>query len=100
MTGNRLDGVAIVTGGGQGLGRAYALALAGAGAKVAVCDLKADGAERVAGEIRAAGGKAEAITVDVSDRASAESRLTATQRPVPAVAAQSSAAPAAAPMTF
>ena len=31
--------VAIVTGGGRGLGRAYALRLAGLGANVAICDL-------------------------------------------------------------
>ncbi len=70
----RLDGkVAIVTGaGGRGnsIGRAYALGLAEAGASVIVADLNAQGAQGVADEIVAAGGKAAAVPVDVSDEAS------------------------------
>jgi NAD(P)-dependent dehydrogenase (short-subunit alcohol dehydrogenase family) len=52
--------VAIVTGGGRGLGRAYALGLADQGAAVLVNDLDEDAAKAVAGEITAAGGRAVA----------------------------------------
>ena len=67
------DKTAIVTGSGQGIGEAYARALAGEGANVVVADLNTAGAERVAGEITAAGGSALAVTVDVSDPASTQS---------------------------
>jgi NAD(P)-dependent dehydrogenase (short-subunit alcohol dehydrogenase family) len=67
----RLDGkVAVVTGaGGRGnsIGRAYALGFANAGASVVVADLNKDGAQVVADEIIAAGGKAIAVGCDVSN---------------------------------
>jgi NAD(P)-dependent dehydrogenase (short-subunit alcohol dehydrogenase family) len=70
----RLDGkVAVVTGaGGRGnsIGRAYAMGLAAAGAAVAVADLNGAGAQAVADEIVAAGGKAVGVQVDVADEAS------------------------------
>ena len=70
----RLDGkVAIVTGaGGRGnsIGRAYAMGLVDAGASVVVADLNGEGAQKVADEITAAGGKAVAVQVDVADEAS------------------------------
>src|SRR5947209_7728414 len=66
----RLDGkVAVVTGaGGRGnsIGRAYAHGLAKAGAAVVVADLNGDGAKAVADEIKAAGGKAIGVGVDIT----------------------------------
>ncbi len=60
--------VALVTGGGQGIGRAIALRLAQDGADVAVADLDRGKAEEVAGEIRALGRRSTVIVSDVSDR--------------------------------
>ena len=53
--------VAIVTGGGSGIGESVAKALAAAGAKVVATDIKLDAAQRVASEIEAAGGTASAF---------------------------------------
>ena len=69
------DRVAVITGGGRGLGRSYALLLASRGAKIVVDDpggsLKGEGvdtgpAEDVAREIRALGGQAVACTASVA----------------------------------
>ena len=65
-----LDGkVAIVTGGGSGLGRASATALAAAGARVVVGDVDDDGAAATVEAIQSAGGEAIAQRVDVADQA-------------------------------
>ena len=65
----RIDGeTAFVTGAGGGLGRISAIALAGAGASVAVTDIDGDAAERVAAEIREAGGIAQPFQLDVAER--------------------------------
>jgi NAD(P)-dependent dehydrogenase (short-subunit alcohol dehydrogenase family) len=57
-----MDGkVAIVTGGGSGLGEAIGKALAQRGVKVVLSDINLIGAERVAAEIGAAGGTASAV---------------------------------------
>jgi NAD(P)-dependent dehydrogenase (short-subunit alcohol dehydrogenase family) len=61
------DKVAIVTGGGSGIGRAAARRLAAEGALVAVVDIDGTRAEAVAGEIVEAGGTARAVTADVGD---------------------------------
>lgn len=58
--------VAIVTGGGGEIGGAIARRFAADGASVLVTDLKLDAAEKVAAEIRAAHGKAQAFAVDVT----------------------------------
>lgn len=70
--------IAIVTGAGSGIGRASALLLAQRGAAVAVADLAGDRAEQVAQEIRAAGGRALAVTVDVANEAQIERMIAAT----------------------
>jgi len=59
--------VGIITGAGGGIGQAYAEALAREGAAVVVADINVEGAERVAAGIRAEGGTALAVPVDVSD---------------------------------
>jgi NAD(P)-dependent dehydrogenase (short-subunit alcohol dehydrogenase family) len=60
--------VALVTGGASnpGLGRTTAITLAREGAVVAVSDIDAEGAEKTAAEIRAAGGEALALEHDVT----------------------------------
>ena len=64
----RLDGrVAVITGAGSGIGAATARALAGAGALIQVTDTNLDAADRVARDIQAAGGNAEAHQLDVTD---------------------------------
>ena len=63
--------VAVVTGSAGGIGQAYAEALAAAGAAVVVADIDVDRATAVAEGIRAAGGSAIGVAVDVADPASA-----------------------------
>jgi NAD(P)-dependent dehydrogenase (short-subunit alcohol dehydrogenase family) len=71
--GFRLDRrTVVVTGGGGGLGGAMARGLAGAGAAVGVTDADGARARAVAEEIRAAGGRASAATLDVTDAGSVE----------------------------
>ena len=60
------DQVALVTGGGQGIGRAIALRLAQDGMRVVVADRRGERAEAVAAEARDFGSDALALTVDVT----------------------------------
>jgi NAD(P)-dependent dehydrogenase (short-subunit alcohol dehydrogenase family) len=71
-----LDGkVALVTGGGSGIGEACASALAASGATVVVADLAEHAAQRVSRTIVENGGVATAATIDVGDPAAVESMI-------------------------
>ena len=59
--------VALISGAGSGLGREIALTFAREGAKVAINDVRRETAERVAHELKAAGGDAMTLIADVSD---------------------------------
>ncbi|MFT4094410.1 MAG: glucose 1-dehydrogenase [Niabella sp.] len=59
---------AIVTGGGSGIGKVTCLLFGKVGAKVYVADLNKEAAEKTAGEIKAAGGTAIALEVNVADQ--------------------------------
>ncbi len=61
---------AVVTGGGSGIGMGIALGLADAGVQVVVADIELASAQRVAEQIRSGGGRALALHVDATDRAS------------------------------
>lgn len=66
----RLHGqVAVITGGGSGIGAAIGQRFAEEGAAVVVADLLAERAESVAARIRAAGGRATAVHADISSQA-------------------------------
>lgn len=62
------DKVAVVTGGGRGIGQAIATVLAAKGADVAIWDLNKEGADSTVNTIRENGGTAIALEVDIADR--------------------------------
>ena len=71
------DRVAIVTGAGSGIGQAGAAIMAREGAHVAVFDRNIEAAEAVVAEIRAKGGSAEALGLDVTDDVALEAGISA-----------------------
>ena len=73
-----VDRIALVTGGGSGLGRATAARLAREGANVAVLDIRLDAAAVTVDQIVAAGGRAHALEVDVSDAESVRAAVAGT----------------------
>ena len=78
MTG--FDGqVVVVTGGGGGIGGATCKRFAQKGAKVAVFDMNLAAAQKVADEIKAAGGTAAAFACNITDRAQVDAAVAATE---------------------
>lgn len=73
------DKTVIVTGGGGGIGGATSRRFAAEGAKVAVYDMNLTAAQKIATEIRAAGGQAAAFQCDITDRAQVDAAVAATQ---------------------
>lgn len=71
------DRTALVTGASQGIGRACAKALAARGATVLVGARQADKLATLVEEIRAAGGRADAVALDVQDQASVDAMVAA-----------------------
>lgn len=69
--------VTIITGAGRGIGKEAALALVQLGGKVAVCDLVAERAERVAAELRSLGGEAIGTQADVTRAADVQAMVEA-----------------------
>jgi 3-oxoacyl-[acyl-carrier protein] reductase len=69
------DRVAIVTGGGGGLGEGICGTLAAAGAAVAAVDVAREEAERVAEQVSSSGARCIALEADVSDRRSTEAMV-------------------------
>jgi NAD(P)-dependent dehydrogenase (short-subunit alcohol dehydrogenase family) len=74
------DKVTLVTGAGSGLGEATARAFAGAGSTVALVDLDAGRAERVARELLAGDARVVALSCDVSDAAAVRETVDAVVR--------------------
>jgi NAD(P)-dependent dehydrogenase (short-subunit alcohol dehydrogenase family) len=76
----RLQGkVALITGAGSGIGRECALLFAREGASVVCADIDLPAAERVAGEIANAGGKAHAVRADVASDADSRAMIAAAE---------------------
>jgi 2-hydroxycyclohexanecarboxyl-CoA dehydrogenase len=76
----RFDGKsAIITGGAGGIGSATCRRFAAEGARVAVFDRDEAGAQKVAREIEAAGGKAQAFACDITDRQNVDAAVAASE---------------------
>ena len=66
------DKVAVVTGAASGIGKEIAIVYAREGAKVVIADLNQGGADAAAAELKAAGGEAMGVAMDVTDEAQVE----------------------------
>ncbi len=69
MAGRLVDKIALITGGGSGIGRACALRFAAEGAQVCVADLDVAAATETGRQVEAAGGKSLAVRTDTTDEA-------------------------------
>jgi NAD(P)-dependent dehydrogenase (short-subunit alcohol dehydrogenase family) len=70
--------VVVVTGGAAGIGRATAVAFARRGANVVIGDIDGAGAEEIAASIRASGGEASSVRVDVTKSAEVQNMIAST----------------------
>lgn len=76
MSASWTDQIALITGGARGIGRATTRRLAAHGAAVAInYTARPDAAEALAGEIRAAGGRAITVQADVADEAAVQAMV-------------------------
>lgn len=76
MTGRLAGKVALITGGGSGIGRSCALRFAEEGAKLCVADLDLKAAEETARQVGGSGARALALGVDTTDEAANEAMVT------------------------
>lgn len=76
MSNRLVEKVAIVTGGGSGIGEAISLRYAEEGAKVAVLDLNLDAANAVVEKIKSGGGEGAAFACNVADQSSVQDTFT------------------------
>ena len=77
MAGRLADKIALITGGGSGIGRACALRFAAEGAKVCVADLDLAAATETARRVEAAGGGSLAVRTDTTDEAANDAMVVA-----------------------
>jgi NAD(P)-dependent dehydrogenase (short-subunit alcohol dehydrogenase family) len=77
MAGRLADKIALITGGGSGIGRACALRFAAEGAKVCVADLALDAVQETARRVEAGGSKALAVRTDTTDEAANDAMVAA-----------------------
>ncbi len=79
------DKIVIVTGGGSGIGAAICARFGEEGSAVAVFDINSEAASATAGAIRAAGGKSQAYTVDITDQARVTAAVAEVERDLGAI---------------
>jgi NAD(P)-dependent dehydrogenase (short-subunit alcohol dehydrogenase family) len=77
MAGRLADKIAVITGGGSGIGRACALRFAAEGAKVCVADLDLAAAKETARRVAAGGAASLAVRVDTTDEAANDAMVAA-----------------------